>query len=434
MPTTLATEDVLRVICDSSLIVAKTVDTPLKMSAVEADVTSETDVSSHEEVHGRQKGRARERKKRIVATPELYVDSLDLSRGPLHAARSLHLPLLERPHVSEQQCRALRKWSMSVMHRCLPNGMHNLRAANLSTLPFDASTLCSLGLCLVESAVGDLQRKMEEANVHAIQNGYCRKEAQRLVLKLNLTNFEAVDAQAEAALGMHLDALCRSVAEFDNVLGCGGWKLLQQARRELRDWLVEESLDCRTLDIEEAFEQVKERLPPELDEAISSRAALMAVASHDAVRVSLARDACGDRGENMLLLKLREAGMSREEFLTEDELRDVQIQQFGKTTYSTPDVLFRQGHLVNGTSMVHWIDSKGSCLLPGLSFGSQQTRLRKQLAQYVEFFGPGLIVWQGGFATAVTDGLQGVHVASWRPLDLMKCSTDAKEIGHTPWQ
>ncbi len=39
---------------------------------------------------------------------------------------------------------------------------------------------------------------------------------------------------------------------------------------------------------------------------------------------------------------------------------------------------------VNGDTVVRWIDSKGSCPLPGLGFASALAKLRGQLARFVE--------------------------------------------------
>jgi len=139
----------------------------------------------------------------------------------------------------------------------------------------------------------------------------------------------------------------------------------------------------------------------------------MAVLSHGAVRADLARGRCGERGEQRLLVQLECAGIGRKEYYTEDDLRDVQTELFGKAQYVTPDVLLRAPVIVNGDTPVRWIDSKGSCPLPGFTFASMVERLRHQLARYVELFGPGLVVWQGGFACASTANLPGVRAAAW---------------------
>ena len=60
---------------------------------------------------------------------------------------------------------------------------------------------------------------------------------------------------------------------------------------------------------------VKKSLPEGLDREVRSRASLMAVASHEAVHADLAHDACGDRGETMLELRLQEAGLCRDAYL-----------------------------------------------------------------------------------------------------------------------
>jgi len=348
-------------------------------------------------------------------TPARYIDSLQLCDPLLHAAKSLHLPLVEKPHLTNQQCKALKQWAVQAQRRCLPNGLWDSSAASTEHLPFNASDLCPLGRRLVEHAISDLQRKIEERNVTAIQRGFCAQQARKIVLELDLATLRVAESAAVSRLGVHLDGLCRAVAEHDDILGCGGWRLLQRARGSLREWFNLDSVDSSSFDTTEAYDQVNKGLPEGIKEEVRRRVCLMAVASHDAARADLAREACGLRGETRLESTLLAAGICREEYLTEDELREAQMQQFGRIVYATPDVLFRQGHLVNGSSVVHWIDSKGSCLLPGLCFGSQLQKLKRQLEHFVELFGPGLVVWQGGFAAVTVGDLQGVRSAAWAP-------------------
>merc|ERR1712146_273415 len=102
---------------------------------------------------------------------------------------------------------------------------------------------------------------MEEANVQAIQRGYCVQQAKKMVLKLTLSKLDVAEGIAEKKLGVGLDGLCRAVAEYDGVLGYGGWNLLRQARRALRDWCKLDNVDCLSFDVQEAYEQVSQRLP-----------------------------------------------------------------------------------------------------------------------------------------------------------------------------
>lgn len=327
----------------------------------------------------------------VAPTPALYIDSLQLRDTSLHAAKSIHLPLVEKPHVTNQQCKALRQWATQVQSRYLPNGLWDSCAANSAHLPFDASDLCPLGRSLVEHAISDLRRKIEERNVNAIQRGFCAQQARKIVLQLDLATLHVSERAAVSTLGVHLDGLCRAVAEHDNILGCGGWRLLQRARRTLREWFNLRSVESRSFDTAEAYQHVSEGLAEGLEEEVRRRVCLMAVASHEAARADLAREACGLRGETRLEAGLLAAGISREEFMSEAELREIQEQKFGRTVYATPDVLFHQG------------------------FGSQLQKLKRQLEHFVELFGPGLVVWQGGFAAVAVEGLQGVRAAAWVP-------------------
>merc|ERR1712176_1354889 len=101
------------------------------------------------------------------------------------------------------------------------------------------------------------------------------------------------------------------------ILGYGGWRLLQRARRALREWIKSqpENTEWETFDVEAAYEEVSKRLPEHISDASRARASVMAVASREAVRADLAQDACGTRGEYTLSLQLENAGVPRDGYL-----------------------------------------------------------------------------------------------------------------------
>mmetsp|Transcript_100065 Transcript_100065/g.173719 ORF Transcript_100065/g.173719 Transcript_100065/m.173719 type:complete len:441 (-) Transcript_100065:14-1336(-) len=381
---------------------------------------SEDDQDRSEDDQESQKQNAHEDKNilHVTPTPKLYISLLDLSGWYMHAAQSIYLPLNTAPHLTQRHYEKLARWARAVQNLKTPNGMLDIGAAKTHNAPLENLGLCPIGFSLVESAVGELCRKMAERNVHAIQRGKCSKQAQKILLKLttgslSISRFEEAEDAATAQLGLQLDGLCRSVAECDEILGSGGRRLLQRARRALREWAKSEGVSFDTLDLEEAYRQVHDRLPDTIAEHLRGRASFMAVASYRAVRADLAHDASGERGEATLSMKLQAAGMSRDAYWDEEDLRNIQMKHFGKVLYPTPDVLLRNGVLINGCRVTHWVDSKGTCLLPEFCFGKQVERLRRQLMLFVQLFGPGLVVWQGGHAPISIQGLQGVHSSSW---------------------
>mmetsp|Transcript_113023 Transcript_113023/g.319769 ORF Transcript_113023/g.319769 Transcript_113023/m.319769 type:complete len:575 (-) Transcript_113023:130-1854(-) len=348
------------------------------------------------------------------ASPEVYLEALRLdtknTSGPL---RSIRLPLASVPHLSKKKCTRLKRWADALQRTSLPNGLRDSQAANLDRAPIDIASLSSMGRALVEYAVLHLRQRMEEANVSRIRGGKCGREAQKAVLRIDLGDLQGGEARAMETFGVGLECLCRAVAKRDAVLGQDGGKWLRQARRALREWFLEFGGDVAPYDPHEALAQVDKRLPHELGGVRRDRLCVMAVASHQAVRADLARDMFGYRGEAILQSSLEAAGLERDAYHLEEDLRSIQNGLFGSQVHTTPDVLLRRPLLVNGDTPVRWIDSKGSCPLPGFVFRQQLEKLQCQLSKFVRLYGQGLVVWQTGFAYAPTAGLEGVHVASW---------------------
>lgn len=346
------------------------------------------------------------------------------------ASLEIDLPLTETPHLTTKQCRGLRQWAKRVQWSTLPNGLGDAGAVDAAQVPLDLEQLCPRARGLVESAIGDLRRRIEEQNVHRIQNGCCRRGAQQVVLKLQVEGADAAEEVARSSFGVTLDGLCRAVAAFDAVLGPGGPGLLQRGRRTLREWIRQENTQRCDFDPQEAYTHVHDSLPGETSEHKRHLLAVMAVASHRAVRADLARERSGEEGEATLESRLQNAGVDREEYLTEEDLRSVQSRLFGigKTPFATPDVLFRRRVVINQAQTIHWIDSKGTCLLPGFAFASQIQKLQRQLANFVELFGPGLVIWRGGFAHAATERLEGVHFGTWPSPRDVRGVEDAQEV------
>lgn len=360
--------------------------------------------------------------------PPAEADAYREALGLVNSSPSrLTLPLAEQPHLSARQLAALSAWAAKAQRTTLPSGLYNVLAVEISQVPFHLlGCLSAEGCALLASGLGDLQSKMEELNVHWLRGGFAAGRAVELLRGLELAFTEpggsvrsklaVAEAASMAELGVGLDGLCRAVAEHARVLGPGGSHRLRRGRRALREWLQSlDDVDFNNFDFQEGFLQVGRRLADEdgADADAMQLLCAMSVASYQAVRGDLCRHARGDAGEDKLASKLHEAGVLDDAFVLEAVQRDIQTTLFGKMAFGTPDILFRTGFVVNGTSEVHWIDSKGSCLLPGFAFASQVKRIRRQLEKYVELFGPGLVIWQGPFAEAATAGLAGVRCAAW---------------------
>lgn len=350
-----------------------------------------------------------------VPSPEVYLSALDIPRThSVDELTQLVLPLDGVAHLLPDQTRRLTTWAQAARRVLLPSGLHNLCAADPSWRPASGlGSLSAQGTSLVVNAAADLRQRFEEMNVCSIRRGHCGRKAEELVLGLKPSQFAASEARSLSEFGVGLGALCRAVAERDAVLGRGGEKKLQRARRVLREW-IESGADFEP---EAAVAAVAARVFPQgLKAEAQYRLCVMAAASFQGVRADLQRQASGDRGERRLLVRLQEAGLDCSAMLTEDQLRVKQAELFGRAVYATPDVLLRKPALVNGDTIVHWIDSKGSCPVPGLAFGSMIEKLRRQLSNFVDLFGPGLVIWRGGFVSTTTDGLPGVRAAAWTPV------------------
>merc|ERR1711920_66688 len=96
----------------------------------------------------------------------------------------------------------LRKWASEVQHVTLPNGLRDIRAADVAHVPLDLGSLCLQGRSLVESVIIDLRRRIEEANGCRIQRGMCGRKAQEVVLSLQPGEFDEAEEHAIATLGV----------------------------------------------------------------------------------------------------------------------------------------------------------------------------------------------------------------------------------------
>ena len=94
----------------------------------------------------------------------------------------------------------------------------------------------------------------------------------------------------------------------------------------------------------------------------------------------------GWQGECEMMKALREAGVMRDEYLTE---QDQKVLQTGK---GTPDILFKKLTAINGVE-VKWIDAKNMLLIPGVSSGETVNNYDMKMERYVTEHGPGAIVW-----------------------------------------
>ena len=76
----------------------------------------------------------------------------------------------------------------------------------------------------------------------------------------------------------------------------------------------------------------------------------------------------------------------------------VNNELFGFTALSTPDFLFLKPLLLPTIGPVYWIDSKATCVTSNIALSCMTERLERQFSRYVKLFGPGLVIWRGGFS------------------------------------
>jgi hypothetical protein len=99
-------------------------------------------------------------------------------------------------------------------------------------------------------------------------------------------------------------------------------------------------------------------------------------------------------------------------FITEDELRHKQILEIGRP-YLTPDILLKEPIFINTSdsnpTKIYWIDAKNYTLYYNNLVISG---LKKQAIKYTNYFGPGAMVFGGGFVEGSEKILQinGINI------------------------
>lgn len=109
-----------------------------------------------------------------------------------------------------------------------------------------------------------------------------------------------------------------------------------------------------------------------------------------------------------------EAQMREDEFVklfagyphkTQDDLVQEQISAYGRAM-TTPDILFtpRPLTIISGTdtTYVNWIDYKSFVGVPGTFLTA---KIRQQVSKYTAEYGPGAIVFRGGYVTGMEQAL-----------------------------
>merc|ERR1712113_599815 len=98
-------------------------------------------------------------------------------------------------------------------------------------------------------------------------------------------------------------------------------------------------------------------------------------------------------------------GLQREDYYTEEELRQVQKDNFGAIKFPTPDILLRRRLQFRSNNTLlepcRWIDSKDTVLFPGCTLNVRVTKYKEQMDKYVSLFGQGVVIWHRGWAASL---------------------------------
>lgn len=128
----------------------------------------------------------------------------------------------------------------------------------------------------------------------------------------------------------------------------------------------------------------------------------------------------GVHGEDECEVVLNFAGLVKHEnFVTQEESVAVSKWLFGKVAVPTPDFLFLGEEGVNlprstVTEKIFWIESKATSVTRGLAMKSMVDKMEEQFKKYVSAFGPGLVIWRGGFDAEWVESVEGVTHATLR--------------------
>jgi hypothetical protein len=108
-------------------------------------------------------------------------------------------------------------------------------------------------------------------------------------------------------------------------------------------------------------------------------------------------DNVGLRGESSLMNALKEAGVERADYQSQQQQQQRQLA----AAQPTPDVLFHAEKVILGRR-VRWIECKKKLLIPGLSTAGEVNAYDNQIRRYTESFGPGAVFWgEKGFCAPI---------------------------------
>mmetsp|Transcript_55903 Transcript_55903/g.120955 ORF Transcript_55903/g.120955 Transcript_55903/m.120955 type:complete len:435 (+) Transcript_55903:147-1451(+) len=355
---------------------------------------------------------------RLESAPESQFEVSDWTKycmeiGWQDSPRDGHvlLPFSPSAAVSAEDCLAVRRWVKMCSRRYVPGTwLINLSAISYRDLeeitgwelPPDSSCRGRI----LRAAVSHFREQIDVANRRTISSS---KHLQRWGRSLFFRPVSELQFELEASLGIYGFSFGKLFAE--SILGPTGFADFRRALRDLRQAAcTPEGIDALSFDDCLSLTSGNEAL------------AKLAFLARDNVKCDMQGHLKGEAAEVLLEDVLLESGIQREEFLTEAQLRDIQMRLFTFLRFPTPDILFLRPVFVQLTETgsttqhpIRWIDMKDTIVVAGCTLNTRARSFSSQLSKYIKLFGEGAVLWRRGWAHS----LQAPEsVSFWRCLEV----------------
>jgi hypothetical protein len=310
-----------------------------------------------------------------------YLQALGLS--DMSPETTLELPVTSEPTLSMADSIRVSKWAKSRFSVMSRPDVINLKDISFTALheytKWEEPPPDSCRKALLQGAIKHLRERVDDRN----RRNHTHVEGQELIHCSPETILEEI--KTSYGLTGYSYMLCYA----KHLLGLSGEDMVKDLLKQLRSTKDADSI--RSLTYEECVE---------LANADETLAKLIFVSLQQAARDVDAKQK-GESCEEAFEKILGGLGISRTDYYTEDDLREIQIRLFEKVHFPTPDVLFKKQVLLNG-SPVRWIDVKNTLAVPGCTMPCRYDKLLKQVEKYNSWFsGNGVVMWRFGWAATL---------------------------------
>ncbi|CAE8587114.1 unnamed protein product [Polarella glacialis] len=327
-----------------------------------------------------------------------YYGELGLEDAPREDA--IALPISTAPVLSTSISAVVKQWAKDCFHVYI-NGTNliDMGAIRLSRLEafagWDPTKEDTCGGMILRAAVQHLREQVDVLNKACI--GKCPKMQHRgMALFCKDKKLRKLSREIEQILGISGFSYGQLFAE--SLLGSGGAAEFKDALRKVR---------CATGTPAEVQAMSFSACSEILQRGGKALAKLTYLARHNII-IDLGGQLAGKVAEELLEGELLKSGMRQAEYITEQQLRDIQVRLFGKVMFPTPDVVFRRPcivqHAQSATTSprsVRWIDVKDSIVVPGCTMQVRCKKFQLQMQKYVDHFGEGAVIWRHGWVESL---------------------------------